>query len=98
MSARLTTSIVFLYFIFFLTACDEQRARKPIQQSKSQHFENSIQKNQLQLALEVEIIEQWILAQESPFSQTDHGIYYSFYNPKNRPVIDVENLKNIYPF
>ena len=96
MYARLTTIIVFLYFIFFQAACDKQQARRPIQQSKSQHVENSVQKNQLQLAREIEIIEQWVLAQESTFSETDHGIYYSFDNPKNRPVLEVENLKKIY--
>ena len=96
MSARLTTSIVFLYFVFFLAACDEQQARKPIQQSKSQHVENSVQKNQLLLAREIEIIEQWVLSQESTFSKTSHGIYYSFDNPKNRPILDVENLQKIY--
>ena len=96
MSARLTTSIVFLCFVFFLTACDQQQARRPIQQSKSQHVENSVQKNQIQLAHEIEIIEQWVLAQESTFSKTDHGIYYSFDNPKNRTVLDVENLQKIY--
>ena len=96
MSARLTTSIVFLCSVFFLTACDQQQARRPIQQSKSQHVENSVQKNQIQLAHEIEIIEQWVLAQESTFSETDHGVYYSFDNPKNRPVLDVENLQKIY--
>ncbi len=96
MSARLTTSIVILCFVFFLTACDQQQARRPIQQSKSKHVENSVQKNQIQLAREIEIIEQWVLAQESTFSETDHGIYYSFDNPKNRPVLDVENLQKIY--
>ena len=96
MSARLTTSIVFLCFVFFLTACDQQQARRPIQQSKSQHVENSVQKNQIQLAHEIEIIEQWVLAQESTFSETDHGIYHSFDNPKNRPVLEMENLKKIY--
>ena len=96
MSARLTTSIVFLCFGFFLTACDQQQARRPIQQSKSQHVENSVQKNQIQLAHEIETIEQWVLAQESTFSETNHGIYYSFDNPKNRPVLDVENLQKIY--
>jgi hypothetical protein len=96
MSARLTTSIVFLYFVFFLTACNQKQARRPIQQSKSQHVENSVQKNQIQLAREIETIEQWVLAQESTFSETDHGIYYSFDNPKNRPVLDVENLQKIY--
>tara|TARA_B100000900_G_scaffold407469_1_gene420213 strand:- start:515 stop:1045 length:531 start_codon:yes stop_codon:yes gene_type:complete len=96
MSARLTTSIVFLCFVFFLTACDQQQARRPIQQSKSQHVENSVQKNQIQLAHEIEIIEQWVLAQESTFSETDHGVYYSFDNLKNRPVLDVENLQKIY--
>ena len=96
MSARLTTSIVFLCFVFFLTACDQQQARRPIQQSISKHVENSVQKNQIQLAREIEIIEQWVLAQESTFSETDHGIYYSFDNPNNRPVLDVENLQKIY--
>ena len=96
MSARLTTSIVILCFVFFLTACDQQQARRPIRQSKSQHVENSVQKNQIQLAHEIEIIEQWVLAQESTFSETDHGVYYSFDNPKNRPVLDVENLQKIY--
>ena len=96
MSARLTTIIVFLYFIFFLAACDQQQARRPIQQSKSQHVENSVQKNQLQLAREIEIIEQWVLSQKYTFSKTDHGIYYSFDNPKNRPVADVGNIKKIY--
>ena len=96
MSARLTTSIVFLYFAFFLTACDEQRARRPIQQSKSHHVENSVKKNQLQLAREIEIIEQWALNQESTFSETNHGIYYSYDNPKNRPILDVDNLQKIY--
>ena len=96
MSARLTTSIVILCFVFFLTACDQQQARRPIQQSKSKHVENSVQKNQIQLAREIEIIEQWVLAQESTFSETDHGIYYSFDNPNNRPVLDVENLQKIY--
>ena len=99
MSARLTTIIVFLCFVFFLTACDQQQARRPIQQSKSQHVENSVQKNQIQLAHEIEIIEQWVLAQESTFSETDHGIYYSFDNPKNRPVLDVgKSTKNICSF
>jgi hypothetical protein len=96
MSARLTTSIVFLYFAFFLAACDQRQARRPIQQSKSQHIENSVQKNQLQLAREIEIIEQWVLTKESTFSETDHGIYYSFNNPKNRPILNVENLQKIY--
>ena len=96
MSARLTTSIVFLYFVFFLTACDQQQARRPIQQSKSQHVENSVQKNQLQLAREIEIIEKWVLSQKYTFSKSDHGIYYSFDNPKNRPVADVGNIKKIY--
>ena len=96
MSTRLTASIVFLYFIFFLTACNKQKARRPIQQSKSQHVENSILMNQLQLAHEIEVIEQWVLTQESTFSETDHGIYYSFDNPKNRTVLDVENLQKIY--
>jgi len=96
MSARLTTSIVFLYFVFFLTSCDEQQARRPIQQSKSQHVENSVQKNQLQLSREIEIIEQWVLAQKSAFSETDYGIYYSFDNPKNRPILTTESLKKIY--
>lgn len=96
MSARLTTSIVFLYFAFFLAACDQRQARRPIQQSKSQHIENSVQKNQLQLAHEIEIIEQWVLTKESTFSETDHGIYYSFDNPKNRPILNVENLQKIY--
>lgn len=96
MSARLTTSIVILCFVFFLTACDQQQARRPLQQSKSKHVENSVQKNQIQLAREIEIIEQWVLAQESTFSETDHGIYYSFDNPNNRPVLDVENLQKIY--
>jgi hypothetical protein len=96
MSARLTTSIVFLYFAFFLAACDQRQARRPIQQSKSQHIENSVQKNQLQLAREIEIIEQWVLTKESTFSETDHGIYYSFDNPKNRPILNVENLQKIY--
>ena len=96
MSARLTTSIVFLCFVFFLTACDQQQARRPIQQSKSQYVENSVQKNQIQLAHEIEIIEQWVLAQESTFSETDHGVYYSFDNPKNRHVLYVENLQKIY--
>ena len=48
------------------------------------------------MAREIEIIEQWVLAQESTFSETDHGIYYSFDNPNNRPVLDVENLQKIY--
>ena len=96
MSARLTTIIVFLYFIFFLAACDQQQARRPIQQSKSQHVENSVQKNQLQLAREIEIIEKWVLSQKYTFSKSDHGIYYSFDNPKNRPVADVGNIKKIY--
>jgi hypothetical protein len=96
MSARLTTSIVFLYFAFFLAACDQRQARRPIQQSKSQHIENSVQNNQLQLAREIEIIEQWVLTKESTFSETDHGIYYSFDNPKNRPILNVENLQKIY--
>jgi hypothetical protein len=96
MSARLTTSIVFLYFAFFLAACDQRQARRPIEQSKSQHIENSVQKNQLQLAHEIEIIEQWVLTKESTFSETDHGIYYSFDNPKNRPILNVENLQKIY--
>ena len=96
MSARLTTSIVFLCFVFFLTACDQQQARRPIQQSISKHVENSVQKNQIQLAREIEIIEQWVLAQKSTFLETDHGIYYRFDNPKNRPVLDVENLQKIY--
>ena len=96
MSARLTTIIVFLYFIFFLAACDQQQARRPIQQSKSQHVENSAQKNQLQLAREIEIIEQWVLSQKYTFSKTDHGIYFSFDNPKNRPVADVGSIKKIY--
>ena len=96
MSARLTTSIVFLYFAFFLAACDQRQARRPIQQSKSQHIENSVQKNQLQLAREIEIIEQWVLTKESTFSETDHGIYYSFDNQKNRPILNVENLQKIY--
>ena len=96
MSARLTTSIVFLYFAFFLAACDQRQARRPIQQSKSQHIENSVQKNQLQLAREIEIIEQWVLTKESTFLETDHGIYYSFDNPKNRPILNVENLQKIY--
>ena len=96
MSARLTTSIVFLYFAFFLAACDQRQARRPIQQSKSQHIENSVQKNQLQLAREIEIIEQWVLTKESTFSETDHGIYYSFDNPKNRPILNVDNLQKIY--
>ena len=96
MSARLTTSIVFLYFIFSMTACDQQQARRPIQQSKSQHVENSVQKNQLQLALEIEIIEQWVMAQKSTFSKTDYGIYYSFDNTKNRPIFKPENLQKIY--
>jgi hypothetical protein len=96
MSARLTTSIVFIYFAFFLAACDQRQARRPIQQSKSQHIENSVQKNQLQLAREIEIIEQWVLTKESTFSETDHGIYYSFDNPKNRPILNVENLQKIY--
>ena len=96
MSARLTTSIVFLYFAFFLAACDQRQARRPIQQSKSQHIENSVQKNQLQLAREIEIIEQWVLTKESTFSESDHGIYYSFDNPKNRPILNVENLQKIY--
>ena len=96
MSARLTKSIVFLYFVFFLTACDQQQARRPVKQSKSQHVENSVRKNQLQLAREIEIIEQWILAQESTFLETGHGIYYRFDNPKNRPVLDAESLQKIY--
>ena len=73
MSARLTTSIVFLCFVFFLTACDQQQARRPVQQSKSQHVENSVQKNQLRLALEIEIIEQWLMSQGSDFSESPHG-------------------------
>ena len=96
MSTRLTASIVFLYFIFFLTACNKQKARRPIQQSKSQHVENSILMNQLQLAHEIEIIEQWVLTQETTFSETDHGIYYRFDNPKNRPILNAENLQKIY--
>ena len=96
MSARLKTSIVFLYFVFFLTACDQQQARRPVQQSKSQYVENSVQKNQIQLAREIEIIERWVLAQKPTFSETDHGIYYRFDNPKNRPVLDVKSLQKIY--
>ena len=96
MSARLTTSIVFLYFVFFLTACDQQQARRPIQQSKSQHVENSVQKNQIQLAHEIEIIEHWVLSQESVFSQTSHGVFYSFDNPRNRPILAAESLQKIY--
>lgn len=96
MSARLTTSIVFLYFVFFLTACDHQQARRPIQQSKSQHVENSVQKNQIQLAHEIEIIEHWVLSQESVFSQTSHGVFYSFDNPRNRPILAAESLQKIY--
>ena len=96
MSAKLTKGLIYIYFVLFLIACNQQQARRPIQQSKSQHIENSVQKNQLQLAREIEIIEQWVLAQESTFSETDHGTYYSFDNPKNRPVVKVENLKKIY--
>lgn len=96
MPARLTTSIVFIFFIFFLAACEQQQARRPMQQSKSQHVENSVQMNQLQLAREIETIEQWVLDQESAFSETDHGIYYSFDNPKNRPILNPENLQKIY--
>ena len=96
MSARLTTIIVFLYFIFFLAACDQQQARRPIQQSNSQYVENSVQKNQLQLAVEIEIIEQWLKAHESDFSQTAHGIYYNFDNTKDRPIRNAENLQKIY--
>ena len=96
MSARLTTSIVFLYVIFFLIACDNQQARRPVQQSKSQHVENSVQKNQLRLALEIEIIEQWLMSQGSDFSESPHGIYYSFDNTKNRPLAVEGNLQKIY--
>jgi hypothetical protein len=96
MSARLTTSLVFLLFVFLLTACNEQQARRPIQQSKSQFVENSVQKNQLQLAREIEVIEQWVQTQESAFSQTSHGIFYSFDNPRSRPILAAESLQKIY--
>lgn len=96
MSARLTTSLVFLLFVFLLTACNEQQARRPIQQSKSQFVENSVQKNQLQLAREIEVIEQWVQSQESTFSQTSHGIFYSFNNPRSRPILATESLQKIY--
>ena len=96
MSAKLTKGIIYIYFVLFLTACNQQQARRPIQQSKSHHIENSVQKNQLQLAREIEIIEQWLLAQETTYLETNHGIYYSFSNPKNRPVLKLENLQKIY--
>ena len=82
--------------MFTLLSCTEQQARKPIQQSKSQHLENSVQENQLRLAREVEVIEQWLTSQTSAFSETPHGIFYSYSNPKNRPILPPENLKKIY--
>ena len=79
--------------MFTLLSCTEQQARKPIQQSKSQHIENSVQENQLRLAREVEVIEHWLTSQTSAFSETPHGIFYSYSNPKNRPILPPENLK-----
>ena len=51
--------------MFTLLSCTEQQARKPIQQSKSQHMENSVHENQLRLAREVEVIEHWLTSQTS---------------------------------
>ena len=77
MRGRLIKGIVCVLVMFTLLSCTEQQARKPIQQSKSQHIENSVQENQLRLAREVEVIEQWLTAQMSAFSETPHGIFYS---------------------
>ena len=96
MRGRLIKGIVCVLVMFTLLSCTEQQARKPIQQSKSQHIENSVHENQLRLAREVEVIEQWLTSQTSVFSQTPHGIFYSYSNPKNRPILPLENLKKIY--
>ena len=42
------------------------------------------------------MIEQWLTSQTSAFSETPHGIFYSYSNPKNRPILPPENLKKIY--
>ncbi len=96
MRGRLIKGIVCVLTMFTLLNCTEQQARKPIQQSKSQHIENSVQENRLRLAREVEVIEQWLTSQTSVFSETPHGIFYSYSNPKNRPILPPENLKKIY--
>ena len=99
MRGRLIKGIVCVLVMFTLLSCTEQQARKPIQQSKSQHIENSVQENRLRLAREVEVIEQWLTSQTSAFSETPHGIFYSYSNPKNRPILPPENLKkNLCPF
>ena len=82
MQGRLIKGIVCVLTMFTLLNCTEQQARKPIQQSKSQHIENSVQENQLRLAREVEVIEQWLTSQTSAFSETPHGIFYSYSNQK----------------
>ena len=96
MRGRLIKGIVCVFVMCTLQSCTEQQARKPIEQSKSQHIENSALENQLRLAREVEVIEQWLKSQRSVFSETPHGMFYSHNNPKNRPILPPENLKKIY--
>ena len=96
MRERLIKCLINICVVFTMSSCDEQQARKPVHQSKSQLVKNSVHDNQLRLAREVEIIEQWVRSQESSFSKTPHGIYYNFSNPKNRPILPPENLKKIY--
>ena len=78
MRGRLIKGIVYTIVMCTLQSCTEQQARKPIQQSKSQHIEKSALENQLRLAREVEVIEQWLKSQTSAFSETPHGIFYSY--------------------
>lgn len=96
MRARLIKSLLIGCLVFTTISCDQQEARRPVHQSKSQLVKNSVHDNQLRLAREVEIIEQWLRSQESQFSKTSHGIYYNFSNPKNRPILSPENLQKIY--
>jgi hypothetical protein len=96
MSRRITKRIVFFAVLIIVSGCTKQQARRPIHQSETQQFENSVQANQLQLARETEIIEQWVIAQDNIFSSTPFGTYYHFVNPKNRPIVDPEKINKLY--
>ena len=96
MSRGITKRIVFFAVLIIVCGCTKQQARRPIHQSETQQFENSVQANQLQLARGTEIIEQWVIAQDNIFSSTPFGTYYHYVNPKNRPIVDPEKINKLY--
>lgn len=80
MPRRIAKRLLIAWAPLLIIACTHQEARKPMNQSVSSKTENSVVKNRAQLALETEVLENWLTQQNIPFTQTPYGVWYSYTN------------------